>query len=57
MKINEAITICKNFVNIDRTKRKGNVTTPYEKFCESICEAMETLIKEVQLNENRTIEP
>ena len=57
MRLNEAITICKNFVNIDRAKRKGSVATPYEKFCESMCEAMETLIKEVQLNENRIIKP
>lgn len=57
MEIHEAITICKNFVNIDRAQRKGSVATPYEKFCESICEAMETLIKEVQSNENRIIKP
>ena len=44
----KAIERLEKYVEVDRKLRDGKAESDYEQFCEEICEAIETLIEEVQ---------
>lgn len=44
MTLEQAIKICQERIDLDRSMRDGKVESDYDKFCENECLAIETLI-------------
>lgn len=45
MDIKKAKKILTEYINTDREMRRGQVESDYEKFCEEVCVAIETVMK------------
>lgn len=48
MGIDEAILILEDWIDVDRQARKHSTESDFDKFCETTCLAIETLINEVK---------
>lgn len=48
MKLEDAILILKDFVNVDRQMRGHSTESDYDKFCETTCIAIDTVINKLE---------
>lgn len=48
MKVEDAILILRDYVNVDRQMRQHRIESDFEQFCETTCIAIDTVINEVE---------
>lgn len=48
MKLEQAVKILKDYVELDRSVRTDRVKSDFDKFCEEKCVAIETVLKEIK---------
>jgi len=48
MKVESAIDILKDYVNTDRQVRNHSLESDFDKFCETTCIAIETVVNELE---------
>lgn len=48
MKVEDAMSILKDYVNTDRQIRKHSIESDFDKFCETTCIAIDTVLNELE---------
>lgn len=52
MKLEDAILILKDYVNVDRQMRQHRTESDFEQFCETTCIAIETVLNKLEIEGN-----